>query len=89
MSESQCSGCGAPIKWRYTPAGKRMPLDEATYPHIAPGTYVIEGMARCRPADPLFDQGRAVHMNHWATCPDRDLFRRSPAGGGKVKGGAS
>lgn len=77
--ESRCGGCGEPIRWRYTPAGKRMPLDHQ--PHQGPvqqGTYIIETVARCRPADPLFDQGKTIHMNHWATCPDAALFKKSP-----------
>jgi hypothetical protein len=81
--EGRCLGCSAPIKWRFTPAGKRMPLDHAPYQGvIAQGTYIIESTARCRPAEPLFDQGRAIYMNHWATCPEAAQFKKHPGGRG-------
>lgn len=84
--EARCSGCGQSIKWRFTPAGKRMPLDAAPHAVIVPGTYIVESLARCRPADALFDMGKIVHMNHWATCKDAELFRRSPKGQQRQKG---
>lgn len=78
--ESRCAGCSAPIKWRFTPAGRRMPLDHAPYQGaIAQGMYIIESTARCRPADPLFDGGRTVYQAHWITCPEADTFKQSPA----------
>lgn len=81
--EARCTGCSAPVRWRFTPAGKRMILDHQPYDGpIEQGCYVIESLARCRPADPLFDQGKTVHRTHWASCPDAQLFKGSPAGKG-------
>lgn len=39
MAESQCSGCGASIQWKITPAGKRMPLDVDPRKEPEAGTY--------------------------------------------------
>lgn len=79
--ESRCTGCGADVRWRFLPSGKRMILNHEPYQgSIDHGCYVIESKSRCRPADPLFDQGKTTYMNHWATCDDAHLFRKSPAG---------
>ncbi len=73
--ESRCSGCKAPVRWRYTPSGARQILDHEPIPHYAAGAYVIESDTHCRPAEPLLDQGQTLFMNHWATCPKHDDFR--------------
>ena len=75
----RCAGCSQNIRWAYTPAGKRMPLDPDPVP-AGPGTFVLEG-PRCRPSEPLLDPpGTEHYMSHFATCPDAALFRKSPAG---------
>lgn len=76
VAVDRCRGCDAEILWRVTPAGKNIPLDVAIHPEIVAGTYVLLGTPRCRPADPLFDQGLAVHLNHWATCPNAAEFKK-------------
>lgn len=74
--QSVCAGCRAPVIWRYTPSGAKMPLDaEPVAP--AQGTYVIEDAVHCRQSEPMFDDpGVDHHMNHWTTCPVSDRFRR-------------
>lgn len=56
-----------------------MPLDKAETQQIGPGIYVLEGPKHCRQYDPLFDgPGTPRRMNHWATCPKKDQFKRKP-----------
>jgi hypothetical protein len=73
---STCTGCGKPIEWRHTPNGKRMPLDTEPLTAWAKGAYVLDGEYGCRPAEPMFDAGELMLMNHWTTCEKRDLFRK-------------
>lgn len=73
----KCDGCKGPIVWRFTPDGARMPLDAGETMETGKGVYVLEGSDRCRQYEPLLDgAGRARHMNHWATCKNRDAFRK-------------
>jgi len=77
MSErtSPCRGCGAPVIWKYTESGKRMPLDAEPIPEPAAGAYRIEG-GLCLAASPMFDPpGTTYFMNHWATCKTPEAFR--------------
>lgn len=75
MDITQCRSCQADIRWRITPAGKKMPLE--VLPHTGParGTYVIVNDHECRPSDPLFDNDERNFMNHWARCPKAGEFR--------------
>ena len=71
-----CAGCSAPVIWRFTPAGKRMPLDPDPVASPAPGTFRLEGEHRCIPAEPMFDPpGSTYYLAHWATCPQADQFK--------------
>lgn len=59
-----CSGCGAPIEWYETPAGRRMPMN-AGATMIQPETW---------------DNGQSAGLfyasqSHWATCPERGRFK--------------
>ena len=64
----RCRICGDDIRWRVTPAGKRMPLDAMPWPGPARGTFVVVNDHECRPADPVGDVGQIVYMTHWAGC---------------------
>jgi len=76
-----CSGCGEPITWKYTESGKRMPLNPDPIAAPVAGSFRIEG-ERCLVAQPMFDPpGAQYFLSHWATCPNSELFRRSPDGG--------
>lgn len=74
--KSTCTGCGAPILFRFTPNGRRMPLNPEPLTEYAQGAYVLDGEYGCRPAEPMFDAGKDMLLNHWATCPQRDMFKR-------------
>lgn len=68
-----CRGCGVMLLWRYTRAGKIMPLNANLLLTYEQGCYVIEGV-HCRPALPLLDDG-AYYRPHWADCPSAAAFR--------------
>ena len=63
-----CSGCGAALDWYETLNGKRMPVNGGSVPVKSEK----EGDSFGRVVV-FFDGGDA----HWATCPQRDLFKRT------------
>ena len=75
---ARCRGCHQPIIWALTEKGKRMPLDAE--PSEA-GDYIL-GPALVPGGDPVairdaecqYDD-KPHHLNHWASCPERDRFR--------------
>jgi hypothetical protein len=72
-----CRGCGAPIRWAATAAGRRLPLDPEP---AADGTVVLgpTGTAHVLPARGRGDVPPEVerYRPHWATCPRAGDFRR-------------
>lgn len=80
---STCRGCGAPLEWIRTAAGRSMPVDpkpvfivEGDGPDsfITDEGEVIRGRA-ARPAEERSDLPVAF-VPHWKTCPAADSFRR-------------
>lgn len=80
---SRCRGCGAPIEWITTAAGRSMPVD----PELV---FIIEGAG---PDRFVTDEGEVVtgrralpaeerpslavaFVPHWKTCPNAADFRR-------------
>ena len=80
---SRCRGCGAPIEWITTAAGRSMPVDPEP-------VFIIEGAGSDRF---VTDEGEVVagrralpeeegpacavgFVPHWKTCPAADRFRR-------------
>jgi hypothetical protein len=87
---STCDGCGRPIVWLVMrKTGKRMPADptkrlfiQGDGPDQAICAATLESVrGRYVPADQPVSAANAivVYTAHWATCPERDRFRRSPA----------
>ena len=71
-----CRSCGAPILWRETHAGRRMPIDPEP---VADGNVVIEGdIAEVLKAEHLARLGGDVprYRSHFATCPQAAEHRR-------------
>lgn len=68
MSGSKCRGCGAPIRWAETDAGKRMPLDLKPEKR-AVSEETEDGRSIVRIVD--------AWVPHWGTCPVADTFKRS------------
>lgn len=58
-----CRGCKMEIKWIITPSGKKMPIDTKQR-----SFYIIDS-----DGFPHLFKG---HEPHWATCKDRDKFKR-------------
>jgi hypothetical protein len=80
----QCRSCGAPIIWAHTAAGKIAPFDAQPSPEgrwrITDGVAAYVGSAEPS-LNMLTGKPDAYYTNHFATCPDRDEWRK-PKGGG-------
>lgn len=80
---SLCRGCGAPLEWIKTAAGKSMPVNPEP-------VFVIEGDG---PDSFITDEGEVIRgraarqeeennglpvafVPHWKTCPAAERFRR-------------
>jgi hypothetical protein len=74
--KATCTSCGAEIQFRYTINGKRMPLNIEPLMAWQQGAYVLDGQHGCLPATPLTESGKPMYLNHWASCPTRDLHRQ-------------
>jgi hypothetical protein len=80
---ARCSGCGAPMIWAVTEAGKRMPLDAEPVPG---GLFILDpadGATRGGSVPPVARYARrdlatigARYTSHFATCPSASRFRR-------------
>ncbi len=87
----RCRGCGAPIEFIRTEAGKSIPVDAGPWMEVDEGALgegrrtivtsdgrVVSGVlisTNTRPQDP--EHGHAVgRQSHFATCPEADRFRR-------------
>ena len=75
---SACSSCGAPIRWAVSDkTGKRMPLDRE--PVVTGNVRVIDERAYVlnqHERNVANDQGVALYVNHFATCPNARKHRR-------------
>ena len=77
--QSRCRSCAAPIAWRVSPAGKRLPLDPEP---TESGNVVVDGTtARALSADALadLDVWTPRYTSHFATCPDANIWRTEGA----------
>jgi len=75
---SKCRGCGSPIRWEVTKAGKRMPLDADP---VSEGNVVVEnGVARVLTKKEIQEGGIVGDrfVSHHATCPEVSQFRKKP-----------
>jgi hypothetical protein len=63
----KCRGCRAPIEWaEIVASGKKMCFDGQ----------IVALETRHDPATHRLIEKVDLATNHWATCPDRDAFRR-------------
>lgn len=82
MNKGTCRGCGAPIIWIKTAAGKSMPCDAEpiTYWQDSTGSNKIvtpngEVLSARLEGDP--QKATSIgYISHFATCPAADKFRR-------------
>ena len=63
MAETKCKGCGKPMRWATTIAGRHIPLD-ASVP-----TYTIDERGKAIKSEAM--------VSHFTTCPMRDRFSKS------------
>lgn len=78
---AKCRGCGRPIIWAVSEAGKNQPWDPT--PNDQRGTHVLVPdthngaisftSRRPRASDPV---GTRRYVCHFATCPEAQKFRR-------------
>jgi hypothetical protein len=61
-----CRGCHAPIQWRLTQAGRRMPMNEGTV-HLK--------VLPDEPGKPQMGEFSTDDV-HWASCPEAKAFKR-------------
>lgn len=81
MSRSKCRGCGAPIVWITTPAGRSMPCD-AVMVSFHP---TLDGKDKVVTTHGAVVSGNIVssteatdidYRPHWATCPQARSFKK-------------
>lgn len=79
---SACRGCGRPILWIRTAAGRSMPCDPelVTYWQRAGGREkIVTPNGEVLSAELAGAPDRATglgYISHFATCPERDRFKR-------------
>lgn len=79
---SKCRGCGRPIIFVKTIAGKQMPCDPRLVPFWrkagASGKIVtIDGeVVSCELDGPRSTVSGCGYVSHFSTCPNGDVFRR-------------
>ena len=86
MMKSTCRGCGAPIVWIRTAAGKSMPCDAEPALYKAregAAGKIITGNGTVLSADigglAAFEPDGVGYVSHFATCPAAEQFRRRGA----------
>lgn len=75
MTEAFCKGCGAPIIWVVTPAGKTMPLDAEP----VKGAWFIDSTGSQKGSPTAHP--KVVRLSHFATCPRANDFPVCPEDG--------
>lgn len=80
MNKATCRGCGAPIVWIKTKAGKSMPCDPSpVYYKVTPGAkekvVTLHGEVISAEIVPATEATDAGYRPHWATCPKADHFK--------------
>lgn len=76
---ANCRGCGAPIRWVVTEAGKRHPIDwEANGPKANITVDSDDVMTVLGPLELQVHEGN-LWTSHFATCPEAARFRKGKA----------
>ncbi len=70
-----CRSCGAPILWARTKGkDKPIPLDPA--PTLDGNVYLLSDGTAVYVPGPATNDARLRYISHFATCPDRDRWRK-------------
>ncbi|MFD3431133.1 hypothetical protein [Nocardia fluminea] len=78
-ADSRCRSCSAPIAWRRTAEGKRIPLDPEP---VAGGNLMIAGNGTALVVGPTASpaiNSDIRYVSHFATCPNADSWRSKGA----------
>lgn len=82
LGNCRSSKCNAPIRWARTTAGKRIPLDREPLDHQeayaeSRGVFYLDdfGVATAWAPGLIADVGE-LYRAHWATCRDKEAFRK-------------
>ena len=67
---SMCRSCNAPIEWRRTLSGTRIPIDPSP---VENGNVVLLTGGLCKVVAP----GEGTHVSHFATCPNAAAHRKA------------
>jgi hypothetical protein len=89
MNDGTCRACGAPMLWAQMPSGRLNPLDPDPV-DAEVGKGVVAYNPNTGHALPVNNanigdcprwaaRGASFHVSHFATCPERDRFRREAA----------
>jgi hypothetical protein len=65
LEQRKCRGCGAPIFWAKTPAGKWLPLEAA--PGAEGLLIVVDGRIVSYAVN--LQEGQQTYRAHWRSCP--------------------
>lgn len=82
MKTYPCRGCGAPIVWINTPAGKSMPCDpeQVVYWQTPGGSQKIvtpNGEVLSAELEGAQEKATGIgYISHFATCPQAGQFRK-------------
>ena len=82
MSRAKCRGCGAPILWITTTAGRSMPCDPVVVSYnplpdgkdkiVTPNGEVVS----CEIVASSPEAAGVGYRPHWATCPQARRFKK-------------
>lgn len=70
---SECSSCGAPIRWAMTANGKPMPLD---FEPVSNGNVVVRHGRAIIAGMTILEPNELRYVSHFATCPNAASHRR-------------
>ena len=81
---SRCRACQKVIRWAKTDNGKPIPMDPDPVPD---GNYVVTAQGVSHALKKNEEPTGAAYVSHFATCPQRDQFRRrTPAAAANTGG---
>lgn len=74
--QAKCSGCGAPIRWGKTSAGKAVPLEQEPTSEGSAVGFRFTGVGDAVTFAKALDGCGPVFESHFARCPKSAAFRR-------------
>ena len=72
MTKTECSGCGAEIKFVKSKAGKWLPIDADVVESDGTMILYVDELTGFK----KLPAGRKGHLSHFASCPEANKFRK-------------